>query len=648
VPVSSLLVIDAGTRLPSVHAEREDVHRRGRLSSPTDIRLHGAVLRRLFAAGIQSAPRLCSGAEATLHRAEPEGVMRASQHDNGVTALAVAGTHVVLLGWDMPKADIRAQRVLGFAVSRRRHADGEVIWMPGMKTFRAVEPDPAPGAQVSSYRHPLQTFQWADYTASPEQTYTYRIVAMTGSPGALVEGPEVSMTVTTHRTDLGKHAVFFNRGAVASQEYARRFNNRPPNEIGQSAYDWLSRGLIESLEGFIAAAGAGHELHGAFFEFKNSRIYRALQEARARGASVKVLYDGDSQAEGNETALDGSGLEAVVQARTRSGGFAHNKFLVRRQGGVSQEVWTGSTNLSENGIFGHSNNAHLVRDPEIAEQYYRYWQILENDETAKPTAIATEAMCPAPPAPWTDETIAVFSPRRTLDVLDWYKELAAGADRALFTTFAFGMNDRFAEVYDRQDGVLRFALMEKKGNGRTFKKQAAEIDRIRRLPNVVVSVGHRVELNAFDRWLGEIDRIVDEAHVLYVHTKYMLIDPLGPTPVVIVGSANFSVASTTSNDENMLVIRGNPDVADIYLGEFMRLFSHYAFRESLQFKGATSPAAAPRRSLLPPPTGEAGGRHTRRKHLVEDTTWVDGERPGQGYFDAGTDRMLRRVYFSGQ
>ena len=56
--------------------------------------------------------------------------------------------------------------------------------------------------------------------------------------------------------------------------------------------------------------------------------------------------------------------------------------------------------------------------------------------------------------------------------------------------------------------------------------------------------------------------------VLYVHTKYMLVDPLGATPVVV------------------------------YLGEFMRLFSHYALRESLRFKDNTTPAAALRRKHL--------------------------------------------------
>ena len=68
----------------------------------------------------------------------------------------------------------------------------------------------------------------------------------------------------------------------------------------------------------------------------------------------------------------------------------------------------------------------------------------------------------------------------------------------------------------------------------------------------------------------------------------MLVDPLSDDPLVVTGSANFSDASTTSNDENMLLISKDRRTADIYLGEYMRLWNHYAFREFL----AMSPNAA--------------------------------------------------------
>ena len=67
-------------------------------------------------------------------------------------------------------------------------------------------------------------------------------------------------------------------------------------------------------------------------------------------------------------------------------------------------------------------------------------------------------------------------------------------------------------------------------------------------------------------------------HVTYIHSKFLLMDPLGDDPIIVTGSANFSDASTKGNDENMLIIRGDRRVADIYFTEFQRLFNHYYFR----------------------------------------------------------------------
>jgi phosphatidylserine/phosphatidylglycerophosphate/cardiolipin synthase-like enzyme len=44
----------------------------------------------------------------------------------------------------------------------------------------------------------------------------------------------------------------------------------------------------------------------------------------------------------------------------------------------------------------------------------------------------------------------------------------------------------------------------------------------------------------FDRWLKEITNVTGARSVYYIHTKFMLVDPLGSNPVVITGSANFS------------------------------------------------------------------------------------------------------------
>ncbi len=158
--------------------------------------------------------------------------MRVFKQSNDLKALAVAGSYVVVIGWDMPAETIRKHKVLGFALQRKRHSDGEVFWLSGQKKFEKTNPDPEPGVPTSSYKHPIQSFQWADYSVSPEEKYTYRLVARQGEPDALEDGESISLTVTCESIDNGKHAVHFNRGAIASQEYARRFQNRKPSEVG--------------------------------------------------------------------------------------------------------------------------------------------------------------------------------------------------------------------------------------------------------------------------------------------------------------------------------------------------------------------------------------------------------------------------------
>jgi hypothetical protein len=48
-----------------------------------------------------------------------------------------------------------------------------------------------------------------DYTAKPGDDYTYRIVALGGTPGALIETAEASVDVSSEVEDDGIHGVWF-------------------------------------------------------------------------------------------------------------------------------------------------------------------------------------------------------------------------------------------------------------------------------------------------------------------------------------------------------------------------------------------------------------------------------------------------------
>ena len=85
------------------------------------------------------------------------------------------------------------------------------------------------------------------------------------------------------------------------------------------------------------------------------------------------------------------------------------------------------------------------------------------------------------------------------------------------------------------------------------------------------------------KWFLEEEhyRSKNSGFVFFVHTKFLLIDPLSDDPLVCSGSANFSSNSLLQNDENMLLIRGDTRVADIYLTEFDRLFRHFYARQTI-------------------------------------------------------------------
>ncbi len=550
--------------------------------------------------------------------------MRRRKQESGLTVNAVAGTHVVVLGLNLSNS--RRKGCLGFALQREDHTEDERYWMRGMKTFKATEGIVGPGDQFSSREHPFQTFQWSDYSAKPDHDYTYRVVPLYGTPKTLKEGDDVRVRVRTEDESGTGHSVFFNRGAVSSQEYARRFQNKDPDQVGEAAYRWLSRGLLEALIAFIQRAkGPAYGLYGAVYEFQWNAVLDAIRKAAANGAKVRVVYDAIDKDSGprskNQAAINNANIKSRCIERTE-GTLMHNKFFVLTKNDKPVAVWTGSTNLTENGIFGHSNCGHVVEDASVARSYLEYWNRLEGDPQTKDIKTWIGAHNPAPPKPWTDDEMEIFSPRKGLNVLDWYARIADRAKKALFMTFAFGMHKSFQQVYEQNDGVLRFALMEKEGNGAQLEQGRKDIKRIRGLPNVVVAVANNLEMNSFDRWLKERKKLTPTAHVKWIHTKYMLVDPLGTDPVVVSGSANFSEASTERNDENMIVVRGKPGVADIYLGEFMRLHAHYAFREAVE-------------------EDRKKRKKFKRQHLKETDAWQ------RDYFTKGNQRYLRRRYFSG-
>ena len=57
-----------------------------------------------------------------------------------------------------------------------------------------------------------------------------------------------------------------------------------------------------------------------------------------------------------------------------------------------------------------------------------------------------------------------------------------------------------------------------------------------------------------------------------------MIDPLSKNPVVVTGSHNFSAPASESNDENLVIVRGQKNLAIAYAAHVMSVYQHYRYR----------------------------------------------------------------------
>jgi len=499
----------------------------------------------------------------------------------GLTVQAIAGNHAIFFGFDLAPAALSG--CLGFALHRIDHTENEQYWLSAFKTFESIVPLPDESTIYSTRDHPLQTFYWGDYTAKPGHDYTYRIVPRYGTPKNLEDRPGVEATIDISTSDptQGAHGVYFNRGVAASQAYQHQFG-KPPDKLSAdrraAALTWLSRGLIEAIAAFIAqAASAGDALRAAVYEFTQPDVLAAFRAAHERGADVRIVYHDldDEEGKRNRKAIKDAGLDpAIVTPRTKAT-IAHNKFIVLCRKGAGDEltaesVWTGSTNFSEGGIYGHSNVGHEVRDPEVASRFLDFWGELEQDPELVDLRDWSTAESPFDAAALEGQgTHTLFSPRHGLAPLTWYARQFGGPDASAHVTEAFGMNKLFETALEQYTGEgLHYVMLDK------IDDHQAQWSADRKVFVAVGSLGGPAELT---RWAQE--QLTNfNPRVPYLHTKILLVDPLGTDPTVISGSANFSPASTSSNDENMLVIRGDTEVADIYFTEFARIFNQFYAR----------------------------------------------------------------------
>lgn len=537
--------------------------------------------------------------------------MRKRNAQNGLQVTAITGTYSALLSIQITdNAKVNKPDFLGFAIKRDDLTENESYFLQGFKYFKESTKAPVNGQLQDTDKHPIQSFFWEDFTVKDKHKYTYHVIPVYGKPKNLTYGGEVAVTIESEKTHGTVHSVFFNRGVAGSLAFARQFENKKPEDMTaqekEKARIWLSRGLEEALLEFIDKAIKNKfGLRIAFYEFTYLPVLEKLQSAVQAGCDVQIVYDSREQEEENDEAIKEAGLKrtvtiegAKVNVLTRRTNDpqvpSHNKFMILMDGDQPKEVWTGSTNITDKGVYGHSNVGHIIRNKKVAQKYLDYWMKLhqdpEIDDIRKEVGLIQKDI--ASIDAFTDDITVFFSPRASKTILKTYAAFINSATQMVCGIFPFSFNKDMKDALGKKTDHLKYILVDKINNAEGI---------IRKDRFTVIVNGAYFTKALFD-WLEEINSgvLLNKNHnptigTNYVHNKILLIDPLSSKPVLIIGSANFSDPSVSSNDENTLVIRGGKElrvISDIYFTEFYRMFQHFFVRKATQEINKDQPAAA--------------------------------------------------------
>lgn len=290
-----------------------------------------------------------------------------------------------------------------------------------------------------------------------------------------------------------------------------------------------------SLEKRLVArlTDAAARIDAALYDLDSVPIADALIEAHRRGLHVQIFTETDNIEE-QIRRLQEAGIPVGDDKDPDS--YMHHKFVVIDE----RYVWTGSYNTTYNGAYKNNNNVILIDSVQLAYNFTQeFRELFLREQVGK----SSDGSVVYPQVKLSDGTqiSTYFSPDHdTISPL--LKEIQSAETSIYFMAFSFthdrlgeAMRDRFEAGVDVQ-GI--------------FEKRQAD--------------GRYSEHNAMKK-VG-VPIVLDENGGA-MHHKVIVID--GET--VVTGSYNFSKNAETRNSENLLIIKGNQEIAAAYVAEFQRM-----------------------------------------------------------------------------
>jgi phosphatidylserine/phosphatidylglycerophosphate/cardiolipin synthase-like enzyme len=300
----------------------------------------------------------------------------------------------------------------------------------------------------------------------------------------------------------------------------------------------IAGSIEEKLIQFINKAQTS--IHIASFEFNLTPVAEALIAAKDRGVDVKWVTDDENGLEydiqpgrGQFSLLTGSGIEVKDDAGRTA--LMHNKFWIFDQ----QITWTGSTNITVNGIFKQNNNVLVIHSPEIAFIFEREFQEMWNGQ---------------------------LGPRAPSTLNNQWAILDGTPIQVVFSAEDKALSNLIALVNDAKESVrfLAFSFTDYPLAQAMIDKSKTGVD-VKGVFETFGSNGLRSELKTF--WCAQVP-VRQDGNGSFLHDKIIVID----NSIVVTGSLNYSSNADDANEENVVIL-DNAEIAALYLQEFDKLWN---------------------------------------------------------------------------
>ncbi len=302
----------------------------------------------------------------------------------------------------------------------------------------------------------------------------------------------------------------------------------PANPASKQQSGGIEQALIASID------SARLSVDVAIYSLSLREVGNALLRARDRGVKVRVVMESDSRERSLPQALIEGGLPILGDRRE---GLMHDKFVVIDR----SEVWTGSLNFTASGVYEDNNNLLHFRSVKMTENYLTEFEEMYTDDL-----FGSDSIAATPHPRLTVDGIAIetyFSPDD--GVAARLVELLQGAQESIrFLAYSFTSDEIAQAMRDRHAaGVTVKGVMD---DSQVKSNQGTEFD-------LFVQSGLDVRR---------------DGNKGLMHHKVIVID----RAIVVTGSYNFTASAENRNDENLVVIF-SPELAELFLAEFERVFA---------------------------------------------------------------------------